>query len=60
MLIAILVVVLSCYFNSKTHTVKSSLTESDSIQIINKVIEATDLFANANNKLDTKGVLSNY
>jgi len=58
MLMAILVAGLSCNFNSKPHTVKNSLTESDSIQIVNKVIEATDLFANANNKLDTKGILN--
>lgn len=58
MLSALFLALLSCNTNSKSDIAENSLTESDSTLIVNKIMEATDMFANANNKLDTEGILN--
>ena len=47
---------ISCNRNLDSRTMDLKLSKTDSVSIVEKVLAATDAFANANNKLDAKGV----
>ena len=53
-----LLVIIACNRSTDSNMSDNLMTKSDSLLIVNKIIEITDNFANANNKLDAKGILN--
>ena len=52
-----LLITLSCNRASNSNYNENPMSKSDSLQIVNKVIEITDDFANANNRLDGNKIM---
>lgn len=53
-----LLVAVACNRQTDSNISDNLLTKSDSLQIVSKIIEITDDFANAHNMLDSKGILN--
>jgi len=56
-LIISLLITLSCNRATDLHETQDLITKSDSLLIVNKVLEITDDFADANNRLDTDKIM---
>ncbi len=56
-LIISLLIILSCNRATDPNATENFMTKSDSLLIVNKVLEITDDFADANNRLDTDKIM---
>ncbi len=56
-LIISLLITLSCNRATDLHETQDLITKSDSLLIVNKVLEITDDFADANNRLDANKIM---